>query len=346
MDFKSDNIVGVHPTIIEAIINANTGVEASYGNDSYTALLKEKLSEIFETEVSIYLTSTGTAANGLALSTITPVHGMIYSHANAHVNTDECGAPELFTSGAKIVPLSGDNYKIDCNHLKQHIESSLSMRPHASKPGCITLSQATECGTIYSLEELRAIADIAKYYDLPIHMDGARFANSLITLKCTPAEATWKSGVDVLSFGATKNGALAAEVVIFFNQKYNQDADYKQKRAGQLISKMRFFSCQFLAYFENDLWLKNATHANSMAINLANIFIKYGLELEYKVEANELFVRMPAKLALYLQQNSGSFYEWEKPNDQGNGLYRFVTSCFTSGENLSKLEEYLKLYQA
>ena len=148
MDFKSDNIVGIHPKTMEAIVNANVGVEASYGNDSYTIALQKRLSEIFETDVSIYLTGTGTAANGLALSAITPVHGMIYSHASAHVNTDECGAPELFTSGAKIVPLRGDNYKIDHNHLKQHIESSLSMRPHTSKPGCITLSQATDCGTI------------------------------------------------------------------------------------------------------------------------------------------------------------------------------------------------------
>ncbi len=344
MDFKSDNIVGIHPQIMEAIVNANVGTEPSYGNDRYTIALQKRLTEIFETEVYVYLTGTGTAANGLSLSAITPVHGMIYSHAYAHVNTDECGAPELFSSGAKIVPLQGDNYKIDSNQLRQHIESSLSMRPHTSKPGCITLSQATECGTIYSLDELKAIADIAKHFDLPIHMDGARFTNSLITLGCSPAEATWRSGVDVLSFGATKNGAMAAEAVIFFNQKYTQDLDYKQKRAGQLFSKMRFLSCQFLAYLENDLWLKNAAHANEAALSLADIFIKHQLALEYKVEANEVFVRMPNKLAQYLQQNNGNFYEWERPNNFGLGLYRFVTSCFTKQENLQRLDEYLRQY--
>jgi threonine aldolase len=307
---------------------------------------KKKLTEIFETDVSIYLTGTGTAANGLALSAITPVHGIIYSHASAHVNADECGAPELFTSGAKIVPLRGDNYKIDINHLKQHIESSLAMRPHTSKPASITVSQATECGTIYSLDELREIYSIAKHHGVAVHMDGARFTNSLITLGCSPAEATWKSGIDVLSFGATKNGAMAAEVVIFFNKKYTQDIDYKQKRAGQLFSKMRFLSCQFLAYFEDDLWLKNASHANAAALSLSNIFIKHKLGLEYKVEANEVFVRMPKKIAEYLYKNNGSFYEWENPDYDGNGLYRFVASCFTKQEDLDRLDEYLNIYRA
>ena len=343
MDFKSDNIVGVHPQIMDAIANANIGVEASYGNDSYTIKLQKKLAEIFETEVSLYITSTGTASNSLALSALTPTHGVIYSHVNAHVNTDECGAPELFTGGAKIIPITGDNCKIDNVNLKQCIEAAHSMRPHTSKPACITVSQATECGTIYKINELKEIADLAKHYELPIHMDGARFTNSLVTLGCSPAEATWKSGVDVLSFGATKNGAMAAEAVIFFNQKYAHDFDYKQKRAGQLFSKMRFFSCQFLAYFENDLWLKNAAHANSAALSLASIFLNHGLKLEYPVEANEVFVRMSTKLAEYLYQNQGNFYEWEKPNHNNEGLYRFVTSCFTDEKSLNQLDVFLQI---
>jgi threonine aldolase len=219
------------------------------------------------------------------------------------------------------------------------------MRPHTSKPGCITLSQATECGTIYSLDELNSIASIAKDYQLPIHMDGARFTNSLITLGCSPAEATWKSGIDVLSFGATKNGAMAAEAVIFFNQEYASDMDYKQKRAGQLFSKMRFLSCQFLAYLKDDLWLKNAKHANDAALNLASIFLKNNINLEYKVQANEVFVRMPNLLAQYLNKNNGSFYEWEKANELGLSLYRFVTSCFTKEEDLKLLDECLKQYK-
>ncbi len=344
MDFKSDNIVGIHPQIMDAIVNANVGVEASYGKDNYSVKLKQRLSEIFETEVSVFLTSTGTAANGLALSALTPPHGAIYSHIHAHVNTDECGAPELFTSGAKIIPIQGNNCKIDSEYLQLHIEAACSMRPHAIKPSCITLSQATECGTIYKLDELRKIADIAKKYELAIHMDGARFTNSLITLGCSSAEATWKSGIDVLSFGATKNGAMTAEAVIFFNQKYVKDVDYKQKRAGQLSSKMRFFACQFLAYFENDLWLKNATHANTSAIKLASVFQKHKLKLEYPVEANEVFARIPTKLVEYLYQNNGNFYEWEKHEVNKDGLYRFVTSCFTSEENLKQLDNCLTAF--
>lgn len=344
VDFKSDNIVGVHPQIMEAIVSANVGIEASYGNDYYSLQLKQKLAEIFETEVSFFLTNTGTAANGLALSGLTPAYGAIYSHTHAHVNTDECGAPELFTSGAKIIPIQGINCKIDSEYLQQHIEAAYSMRPHAIKPSCISVSQATEGGTIYKLDELRKIADIAKKYELPIHMDGARFTNSLVTLGCSPAEATWKSGIDVLSFGATKNGAMAAEAVIFFNQKHTKDIDYKQKRAGQLSSKMRFFSCQFLAYFENDLWLKNAAHANAAGAKLASIFQKHQLKLEYPVEANEIFVRIPTKLAEYLYQNNGNFYEWEKQEDNKDGLYRFVTSCFTSGEQLNQLDVYLSRF--
>lgn len=341
MQFKSDNIVGVHPQIMQAIISANIGAEASYGNDSYTKLLKAKLSEVFEKDVIIYLTSTGTAANSLALSALTPTHGVIYSHINAHVNTDECGAPEFFSDGAKLVSLQGDNCKINANNLRTAIESAISMRPHTSKPGCITITQATEHGTIYQLAELKEISNIAKEFELPIHMDGARFANSLVTLGCTPAELTWKSGIDVLSFGATKNGALAAEAVIFFNHKYANDFDYKQKRAGQLFSKMRFFSAQFLAYFEDNLWLKNAMHANNSAIELEAIFRKYNLKIDYPVEANEIFVRLHHKLAEHLYNNNASFYEWEKTSNGTESLYRFVTSFLTSKEHLNQMEEHI-----
>ena len=344
MDFKSGNIVKIHPQILQAIIEANIGVEPSYGNDSYSKKLQHRLSEIFETEVSIYLTSTGTAANSLALSALTPGHGLIYSHVHAHVNSDECGAPNLFSNGAKIIPISGNNCKIDPIELEDHIKSSYSMRPHSSKPSCITVSQATECGTIYHLNELKHLAEIAQKHELAIHMDGARFTNSLVTLNCTPAEATWKSGVDILSFGATKNGAMAAEAVIIFNKKYDYDFDYRQKRAGQLFSKTRFFSCQFLAYLENELWLKNALHANKTALRLSSVFSKNNLKVEYPVEANEVFVRMPSNLASHLYKNNGSFYEWRAPDNNGNnGLYRFVTSCFTTEDELSKLDNTIQL---
>jgi threonine aldolase len=189
------------------------------------------------------------------------------------------------------------------------------------------------------LQELESIKKIAKKYRLPIHMDGARFAGSLAHLGCTPAELTWKSGIDVMSFGATKNGALTGEAVVFFNPKYTQDFDYRQKRAGQLMSKMRFFSCQFLAYFKDDLWLHNASHANDMAQELADIFVSQGFKLKHPVQSNEVFVCLPEKIAKNLQDNGSSFYEWGVP---GSNLYRFVTSCFTQNSDLEVLKKHLR----
>ena len=177
-------------------------------------------------------------------------------------------------------------------------------------------------------------------------MDGARFTNALVAIGCTPAELTWKSGIDVLSFGATKNGAMAAEAVIYFNKKYAYDADYRQKRMGQLTSKMRFFSCQWLAYFENELWLKNAASANKYAQDLARVFMKYNLQIEYLVEANEVFVRMPKEMADYLYQSKASFYEWSNEDIKGYKLYRFVTSCFTNNMEINILEDFIKSYFA
>jgi len=339
MNFKSDNIVGIHPQIMESILAANQGSEPSYGNDSYSQRLQEKFSEVFETQVSVYLTSTGTAANSLALSALTPPFGAIYCHDHAHINTDECGAPELFAHGAKLVPIQGLHGKLQAPAIKEHISAARALRPHISYPSTISISQATEFGTIYRLDELQALAELATCYGLNMHMDGARFTNSLVTLGCTPAEASWKAGIDVMSFGATKNGAMAAEAIVFFNQALAQDFDYRHKRGGQLISKARFFACQFLAYFENDLWLKNAQHANKMALLLAGIFKSQGYTLAHLVEANELFVQLSKKVAAYLTGKGGGFYEWGGPD---SGLYRFVTSCFTSEAELDILDSCLK----
>ncbi len=346
MNFKSDNIVGISPQILDAISKANLGVDESYGNDIHTSKLKLKLSEIFEADVEVYLTSTGTASNCLALSSLVTPYSNIYTHINSHIYNDECSAPEFFTSGAKLIPLSGANCKINCSELNQHVKNAISSRPHSNKPGCITITQATECGTIYSVNEIKDITKIAKQYDLPVHLDGARFTNALVSIGCTPAELTWKSGIDVLSFGATKNGAMVAEALIYFNKKYAHGADYRQKRMGQLTSKMRFFSCQWLAYLEDELWLKNAASANKYAQDLARVFIKYGLQIEYLVEANEVFVRMPKKIADYLYQNKASFYEWSNEDIRGDKLYRFVTSCFTNNMEINILEDFIKRYFA
>lgn len=330
MNFKSDNAAGVSTEIMKAVMAANEGCAASYGADEYSKKLRDKVAEIFEHDVSIYLTSTGTAANGLALAALVPPYGTVYCHTHAHINTDECGAPELFT-GAKLTLIGGNHGKMDVQALENQILFDADIRPHASKPVAMSVTQLTENGTAYTLAELATIKDCAQRHDLYLHMDGARCANALVTLGCTPAQMTWKSGVDVLSFGATKNGAMMAEMVVLFNQDLAQDFDYRHKRAGQLLSKTRFEAAQFLAYLENDLWLHNARHSNAMAQKLAALVKKVpGVSIDHEIHGNELFVNMPQALADYVMQQGAHFYSW------GPGVYRLVTSWATTEEEVDE----------
>lgn len=344
MNFKSDNIGPVSPEIMQAIIDANNGNQSSYGADVYSVELQKKLSELFDKDVVVYLTSTGSAANSLALSALVEPYETVYCNSESHIYTDECGAPELYTGGARLTLVdSDDNGKIKPNVLKEKILHSLSLRPHGQKPGCISITQSTECGTVYSIEELTKIRDVAKEYKVPIHMDGARFANSLIALNCKPAEMTWKAGVDVLSFGATKNGAMCAEAIVFFNHQYAENFDYLHKRSGQLMSKMRFFACQFLAYLKEDLWLANAKQANLMAQQLVKVFAKHDIKLGYPADANELFVMLPNELVEHLKASNCEFYDWSTSKVK-TGMYRFVTSCFTSNTHITELGMCLNSY--
>jgi threonine aldolase len=323
MNFKSDNYAGVCPEIMQALAAANGGYTAAYGADDYTKRLKEKVAKIFEHEVTIYLTSTGTAANCLALSAIAPAYGAIYCHDHAHINTDECGASAMFTN-AVLKTVGGKDGKIDVRDLERQVSNDLELRPHASKPVAISVTQLTEGGTSYSLDELAAIKACAKRYGLGMHMDGARFANALVTLGCTPAQMTWKAGVDVLSFGATKNGAMMAEIVVFFDQKFAAD---------QLASKTRFIAAQFLAYFDQDLWLKNARHANAMAQRLAATLRDVpGVSIDHAVQGNEIFVTMPQAMADQLTKEGAQFYSW------GQGCYRLVTSWATLEKDVEAFE--------
>lgn len=345
MNFKSDNVVGIHPNILEAIIKANQGTESSYGNDSYSEKLKEKCCDLFETEVDIYLTSTGTAANCLGLSALAKPYETICCHEEAHINTDECGALGLFTAGTKLVTIPGINGKIDLDFLQNYVDKTSLHYPQGGKVSCISITQATECGTIYSLEELHQRSNFSKSRNLSLHMDGARFANSLVTLNCSPAEATWKAGIDVMTFGAIKNGTMAGEAIIFFNKKYAENFDYLHMRSGQLLSKMRFFACQFLAYLEDDLWLKNARNANLMATKLAQVFRNYNFKISYPIQANEVFIKLPNNLVHYLRSQDIGFYDWNisKENEDEN-LYRFLTSYLTNDIEIEKLYDCLKQY--
>lgn len=337
MNFKSDNVFGVSEQIMQALIQANTGTDGSYGTDTLTQELTKRVAEIFEHDVTLYFTNTGTASNSLAVSSLVSPGGALYCHKTAHLITDECGAPEFFSNGSVLISIDGVNGKIDCLQLESHINHVLTMRPHASKPSAISVTQSTEWGTIYTLDELAEIQKYAQKYNLALHMDGARFANALVSLGCSPAQMTWKSGIDVLSFGATKNGALCAEMIVFFNQKYAHDFDYRHKQAGQLMSKTRFFAAQFLAYFENDLWLSNARHANAMAQKLKQIFETHVPgNCVCPVQANEIFINLQEFLVKKLYAHGAQFYNW------GGDTYRFVTSCATQEQDINMLGEFLK----
>jgi threonine aldolase len=330
-NFGSDNVTPVCAAIMAAIHEANSGLMPSYGADEFTVRLQEAASTLFEREVAIYPVATGTAANALALAQLAPPFGGIYCHEGAHIVTDECGAPELFTGGAKLLGLPSANGKIGPGAIEASVELANDMGVHHVKPSAISVTQATELGTVYGLDELKTLTAAAKRHGLPVHMDGARFANALVHLDCSPAEATWKAGIDVLSFGATKNGALGAEAVVFFDRGRAEDFERRRKRAGHLWSKLRYLSCQLLAYLKDDLWLHNARQANAMATRLAGALETVrNARLLQPVQANELFVAVPERLIAALEREGFHFYRWPWLKPPDGAAIRLVTSYATT----------------
>ena len=331
MNFSSDNVAGIAPEILAALAAANAGTEQSYGADAVSARVERRLAEIFEHEVAVFPVATGTAANALALATLVPPWGVVYCHEEAHVAVDECGAPEFYTAGARIAGIAAPHGKLGAAHLAALLPGGQGV-VHHMQPAAISLTQASEAGTVYGAHEIAAIAELARRHGLGLHVDGARFANALVHLGCAPADITWRAGVDVLSFGATKNGAAAAEAVIFFDPAKAADFAFRRKRGGHLFSKMRFLSAQLDAYLENDLWLRNARHANAMATRLANGLQQIpGVHLRHPVEANELFVEMPNSLIETLFARGFQFYRWNGP--QGNCV-RLVTAFNTAADDV------------
>ena len=290
--FASDNVAGACPEVLDAIIKANDGDSTPYGNDQISTELQDKFSEIFEKEVIVFPTASGTAANALALATMTPSFGNVYCHKLSHINTDECGAPEFYTGGGKLVTLNGVKGKITAEELDQAISGKGIV--HHTQPSSVSITQVCETGEVYQLDEIKKISEVTHKHNLNIHMDGARFANALVSLNATPAEMTWKSGIDVLSFGATKNGCIAAEAIIFFKKDLVGNVAFLMKRAGHLLSKMRFVSAQLDAYISNDIWLRNAKHANKMGKKLSEGLKDHSdINLAYPTEANEVFATFP-----------------------------------------------------
>jgi threonine aldolase len=334
-NFGSDNVTPACDAIIQAVNAANSGAADSYGGDDLTARLQSRASEVFEREVAIYPVATGTAANSLALSQIAAPFGAIYCYEAAHIVTDECGAPEFFTGGAKLIGLPAPDGKISPSQLSHALNLADEMGVHHVKPAAISVTQATEWGTVYTNEELAAVSALAKERGLRLHMDGARFANALVHLQCSPAAATWQSGVDVLSLGATKNGALCAEAVVFFDPALAADFERRRKRAGHLWSKMRFLSAQLLAYLSDDLWLENARHANTMAEALAQgLRTMPGALVLHPVHANEIFVELPERTVVGLESDSFKFYRWPLHQSDHGIAIRLVTSYMTQGQDV------------
>src|SRR5450631_32803 len=313
-----------------AVTAANAGSVASYGGDDFTLALQTVASEVFGTKVAIFPVTTGTAANSLALSQLVPPYGAVYCHEAAHIVTDECGAPEFFSGGAKLLGLPAADGKITPEQVANAIAFAEDMGVHHVKPGAVSLTQATEWGTVYTLSEISALSAMARRHDLPVHMDGARFANALVHLGCTPAEATWQSGIDVLSLGATKNGALCAEAVVFFDPARARDFERRRKQGGHLWSKLRFVSAQLLAYFDHGLWLENAGHANAMASALARGLREVpGASLLQSVDANEVFVALPEAVVAALEGEGFGFYRWPLSVTETGVAIRLVTSYAT-----------------
>ena len=337
MNFCSDNVTGVAPEIMQALAAANRGTAWPYGNDDWTRKVEVQLCDIFERKVRAFPVATGTASNSLALATMAPPYSAILAHDAAHVMVDECGAPEFYSGGAKMISVGGANGKMTPELVAAAIARFRSTDPHQAPLAAISITNSTESGTVYRPEEVKAIADLAKAEKMRVHMDGARFANAVASLGVAPKAVTWQAGVDALSFGATKGGCMAAECVVFFDEALAQSFEYRRMRAGHLVSKMRFVSAQLNAFFADGLWLTMARHANDMAQRLAQGLQRIpGARIASPVDANELFVVLPPEVIKGLRDAGAEFYDWiGEPN-----LIRLVTAWDTDA---AKVEKFLKV---
>ena len=348
MIFASDNWAGAHPKVTAALAAHGTGFATAYGDSDLDKAVALKFNEIFEREVAVFFVGTGTAANALSLTLANRPGGVGFCYREAHATEDECGAPEYFTGGARLCPVDGPAGRIDPANLERAIARYPAEFVHSGRPISVSITQSTEIGTVYGLDEIDAIAAICRKARLPLHMDGARFANALVSLDATPAEMTWKRGVDVLSFGGTKNGCWCAEAIVLFDPAQAAEMAFIRKRAAQLYSKSQFIAAQFHAYFEDGLWLETARHANSLAARLAGrIRNSRTLRLAWEPEANEVFAimsnsekeRLAGSGAVFFGWHTPQFYRGELAGDES--ISRFVTSFATTAEDVDALGDLI-----
>ncbi len=330
--FASDNTCGICPEAWRALQTANEGYQASYGNDVWTARAADLIRTVFATDCEIFFVFNGTSANSLSLSALCQSYHSVLCHELAHIERDECGAPEFFSNGTKILTIPGSLGKLQADAVLRTIRARSDL--HFPKPRVVSLTQTTESGTVYTPEEIASITSVARAHGLAVHMDGARFANAAAALQashgCTPADFTWKAGVDVLSFGGTKNGMNTTEAVVFFNRALSQDFEYRCKQPGQLASKMRFLSSQWVGMFEDGAWLRHAAHANGMARRLGEEICRVpGCSLALPTEANAVFFHLPPAAVPRLEAFGWHFY-----NFIGSSGYRLMCSWATREEDI------------
>jgi threonine aldolase len=332
MIFTSDNASAASPEVMAAVLAANTGYEASYGADAAMARVTGAIRAIFDApEAAVYLVATGTAANALALAAHVAPYQAVFAHTKAHIEMDECGAPEFFTDGAKIALVGGDHGKMDAGALA-HVLAGTGNSVHGIQRGMVSITNLTEAGTVYTSAEIATLCTHARAHGLPVHMDGARFANALAATGAHPADITWRAGVDVLSFGGTKNGCLGVEAVVMFNPAKAWEFELRRKRAGHLVSKHRFLSAQMEGYLANGAWLPRAAHANGMAALLANGLAARGASLLHPVDGNMMFVQWPAGTSARLRSAGATFYD--APASEGYEAARLVASWSTTREDV------------
>lgn len=330
-DFASDNTAPICPEAWAALEEANRAPAASYGEDKWTQRVCKQVREIFEHDCEISIVFNGTAANALALAQLCRSYHSVLCHEHSHIEMDECGAPEFFAGGAKLIPTRGAGGKLDLADVEAAMRRQREL--HSPKPRALSLTQATELGTVYTRDELGAIAEFARARALFLHMDGARFANAVAHLECAPRSITWEIGVDVLCFGGTKNGAGGGELVIFFDRELAREFDYRAKQAGQLASKMRFLAAPWSGLLGNDVWLRNGERANAAAALLTQRLAALGIEPAFPREANGLFARMPRALVDRLHARGWHFYKFIEPD-----IFRIMCSWATSDR---AIEEFI-----
>lgn len=332
MDFRSDNVARVAPEIFEALAAANVGTDASYGADAVTAAMHERFAELFGRKVAVFPVSTGIAANALSIAACTLSYGQVYCHPSAHIHHREAAAVEFFTGGAKLVPVDGPDYRIDSGQLAARIDSDAAGLTAKAPPCTLSLTNATDGGTVYSPARVAELCAIARRAGLKVHMDGARFANAVASLGCTAAELTWRAGVDILSFGATKCGAMSTDAIVVFDESLVRDLTFRLRRAGQIASKMRFASVQLERFVRDGLWLRLARNANAAATRLAEGLARVpGVEVTAPVEVNEVFARLPDAMIDALERGGVLLYR------RGPGSIRLVCRFDTTDDEVDGL---------